>query len=106
LAEEPTVSTPLSDSTWLNDADLCPLEHLANVSGLSIEEVEDLVATDIIEGVDGDTSVRMVHIRHVVTVRKARRLRDDFELNQQGVALAMVLLRRIEVLEDELGRRG
>jgi chaperone modulatory protein CbpM len=100
------VSTPLSDSTWLNDADLCPLEHLANVSGLSIEEVEDLVATDIIEGVDGDTSVRMVHIRHVVTVRKARGLRDDFELNQQGVALAMVLLRRIEVLEDELGRRG
>jgi chaperone modulatory protein CbpM len=98
------VSTPLSDSTWLNDADLCPIEHLAEVSGLSIEEVEDLVETDIIERVDGGTSTRMVQVRHVRTVRMARRLRDDFELNRQGVALALVLLRRIEELEGVLAR--
>jgi chaperone modulatory protein CbpM len=94
----------LSDSTWLNDADLCPIEHLAEVSGLSIEEVEDLVETDIIERVDGGTSTRMVQVRHVRTVRMARRLRDDFELNRQGVALALVLLRRIEELEGVLAR--
>ena len=39
---------------------------------------------------------------HVVTVRTARRLRDDFELDRNGVALALTLLRRIAQLEAEV----
>ena len=36
--------------------------------------------------------------------RTARRLRDDFELNPDGLALAMRLLERVEELERELER--
>lgn len=96
------MSTPLSDSIWLNDADLCPLEHLAEVSGLSIEEIEDLIDTDVIKPTDTGAPMRMFQLRYVVTVKTARRLRDDFELDRQGVALALALLRRIDELEEEI----
>ena len=40
--------------------------------------------------------------RALQTARTAARLRSDFEINVQGVALAMTLLRRIADLEVEL----
>ena len=96
------MSTPLSDSIWLNDVDLCPLEHLAEVSGLSIEEIEDLIDTGIIQPVNTGTPPRMFQLRYVVTVKTARRLRDDFELDRQGLALALSLLQRIDELQAEI----
>ena len=51
---------------------------------------------------DAAVQPRSFHLLHVVTVRQARRLRDDFELDSNGVALAMTLLRRISVLERAL----
>jgi len=92
----------LNDSIWLNDVDLCPLEHLAEVSGLSIEEIEDLIDTDLIKPVDTGAPTRMFQLRCVVTVRTARRLRDDFELDRQGLALALSLLQRIDELQAEI----
>ena len=38
-------------------------------------------------------------------LRAAARLRADFELDLQGVALALTLLKRIEELQAELSRR-
>jgi chaperone modulatory protein CbpM len=96
------MSTPLSDSIWLNDVDLCPLEHLAEVSGLSIEEIEDLIDIEIIKPVDTSAQTRMFQLRYVVTVKTARRLRDDFELDRQGLALALSLLQRIDELQAEI----
>jgi chaperone modulatory protein CbpM len=97
------VSTPLSDSTWLNDVDLCPLEHLVEVSGLSIEEIEDLIDTDVITPVSSGAQTRLFQLRYVVTVKTARRLRDDFELDRHGLSLALSLLQRIDELQAELG---
>jgi chaperone modulatory protein CbpM len=72
------------------------------VSGLSLDEVEDLVANGVIPPADAPANPRCFHLLHVVTVRQARRLRDDFELDSNGVALAMTLRRRIRVLEQAL----
>ncbi|MDB5785868.1 chaperone modulator CbpM [Caballeronia mineralivorans] len=96
------MSAPLSDSIWLNEVDLCPLAHLAEVSGLSIEEIEDLVDTDVIKPVEAGSQTPMFQLRYVVTVKTARRLRDDFELDRQGLALALSLLQRIDELQAEI----
>jgi chaperone modulatory protein CbpM len=40
----------------------------------------------------------------MLLARTARRLRDDFELNPNGLALAMRLLATVEALECELDR--
>ncbi len=96
------MKTQVCGSIWLNDADVCSIEHLAEVSGLTIEEIDDLVASGIISPVDQDAQPRFFQLSHVVTVRTARRLRDDFQLNRGSVALALALLRRIDQLESEL----
>jgi len=96
------MSTPLSESVWLNDVDVCQVEYLVEVSGLSIEEIEDLIDTDVIKPVDTGTPTRMFQLRYVVTVKTARRLRDDFELDRRGLALALSLLQRIDELQAEI----
>jgi chaperone modulatory protein CbpM len=93
------------DAIWLGEGEVCTIEHLAEVSGLSLDEVEDLVVSGVIWPADAAKQPRGFHLLHVVTVRQARRLRDDFELDSNGVALAMTLLRRISVLERALSER-
>lgn len=92
----------LTESIWLNDAEVCRIEHLAELSGLSIEEIEDLIESGIIAPADEGAEPRSFQLRHVLTAKTARRLRDDFQLDRQGVALALTLLRRIGELEAEL----
>ncbi|CAH2810505.1 MAG: hypothetical protein CBARDMAM_6065 [uncultured Caballeronia sp.] len=92
----------MSESVWLNDVDVCQVEYLAEVSGLSIEEIEDLIDTGIIEPVNTSAPPRMFQLRYVVTVKTARWLRDDFEIDQRGLALALSLLQRIDELQAEI----
>lgn len=94
------MSMQLTHAVWLNEQDLCSIEHLAEVSGLSVEEIEDLVDSGSME--PAAAPERSFHLLHVVTVRQARRLRDDFQLDRNGLALAMTLVRRIEALEQAL----
>lgn len=96
------MNLPVTPAIWLGEGEVCTIEHLADVSGLSLDEVKDLVISGVIWPVDASTQRCCFHLMHVVTVRQARRLRDDFELDSNGVALAMTLLRRIRVLEQAL----
>ncbi|HEX9173768.1 MAG TPA: chaperone modulator CbpM [Telluria sp.] len=96
------MSLQVTHAICLDEGEVCSMEHLADVSGLSLDEVEDLVVCGVIWPADAATQPRCFHLLHVVTVRQARRLRDDFELDSHGVALAMTLLRRVSVLEQAL----
>ena len=96
------MSMETTEALWLSDTAVCHIEHLADVSGLSLEEIEDLVDSGLIAPVEAPPAPRTFHLVHVVTVRTARRLRDDFELDRNGVALALTLLRRIDALEAQL----
>lgn len=89
-------------AVWLGQADVCSMEHLAEISGLSLNEVADLEVSGVIWPADVAARPHCFHLLHVVTVRQARRLRDDFELDSNGMALAMTLLRRIGMLEQVL----
>jgi chaperone modulatory protein CbpM len=105
------MSLQVTHAIWLGEGEVCTIEHLADMSGLSLHEVEDLALSGVIWPADVVEQPRCFHLLHLVTVRQARRLRDDFELDSNGVALAMTLLRRIGVLEQALtlnqqGRTG
>jgi chaperone modulatory protein CbpM len=81
---------------------VCQIEQLAESSGLSIDEIEDLIENEIVVPTDPNTRPRTFQLHYIVTARTARRLRDDFQLDRHGIALAMALMRRINDLEAEL----
>jgi len=91
----------VTHAVWLNQADFCSIENLAEVSGLSLDELNDLVESGSIEPLHA-TRPDCFALLHVTTARRARRLRDDFQLDRNGVALAMALMLRIDALERAL----
>lgn len=95
----------ITESIWLNASDTCSFEHVVEVSGLSREELRDLVETGVIEPTGSEKGEYRFHTHCIAVARRARRLRDDFELNTQGLSLALALLRRIDDLEEELASR-
>ena len=96
------MNTQSTEAVWLNGNEVCLIEHLVEVSGLSIEEIEDLVENDLIEPMDRTIQPHLFSLRSVLIVKTARRMRDDFQLDSHSLALALTLLQRIDALEGEL----
>lgn len=97
-----TTTLSLTESVWLNDSDICSLAHIVEVSGLAEQDIMDLVETGILEPAKADPGNYFFRTDCVAIARTARRLRDDFELNPNGLALALNLLQRVSQLEQEL----
>ncbi len=87
---------------WLNEQAICLAQNLIEVSGLSNEELDDLIDNGVIVPVDTNAQPMSFALRYIVVASMARRLRDDFELDRHGMTLAMTLMRRIEQMELEL----
>jgi chaperone modulatory protein CbpM len=78
------------------------LTELKQISGLTIKEIEELVDFGILE-VQGKEADNWVFSSHCITVvRRATRLKKDFDLNPSGIALALTYLERIQDLEVRL----
>lgn len=98
------MNTHITESIWLNTSDICSFEHVVEVSGLSARELRELIEIGIIEPSNTDADNYFFHTHCIVVARQARRLRDDFELDTRGLALALNLLRRMDDLETEIAR--
>jgi chaperone modulatory protein CbpM len=97
------MSVLITESVWLNESGVCSLEELAHASGFSCEELEEFVASGVLETVEAEGGGAVAFQADcIVIARTARRLRDDFELDACGVGLAISLLRRIERLEAQV----
>jgi len=94
----------ITESIWLNASDICSFEHLIQVSGLSPDALLDLIEAGVIEPTNRDPANYFFTVDCIVIARTARRLRDDFDLDPQGLALAINLTQRIDKLEAELHR--
>ncbi|MBA2409217.1 MAG: hypothetical protein H0V62_05420 [Gammaproteobacteria bacterium] len=92
----------LTEVLWLDEHHEWSLTELAEVSGLSEAELHELVDGNVIVPVDPGATQRTFCSECIVTARTARRLRDDFELDAQGMVLALALLDRIRDLEAQL----
>lgn len=97
------MNSEVIDAQWLDSEVELSLADLAACSGLSEAEVLELVDCGVLAPVVDTPAGRGVFGGHcVVVVRAASRLRDEFELDTPGIALAIGLLERIRGLEAEL----
>ena len=87
---------------WLDQHHELSLTELTVLSGLSETELHELVDCGVILPADPNAAHWVFHTDCVVVARTACRLRDDFELNAQGLALALALLERVHDLEAQL----
>src|SRR4051794_35903138 len=92
----------MTETIWLNEIALCSFEQLAEASGLSFEELSELVDSGVLEPADRTAQPPLFRLGSLAMVNSARRLRDDFELDRNGLTLALRLLQRIRELEREL----
>jgi chaperone modulatory protein CbpM len=92
----------LTEVFWLHEHHALSVRQLSELSGLSELEVNELMDYGAIEPIDIDARERSFDAQCIVAVRTACRLRDDFDLNMHGVALALTLLDRISALDEQV----
>ena len=84
------------EAQWIDAGGDCSVRELAQLAGVSPSLIESLVE----HGALTDDAVERA--ASVTIVRSVRRLQDDFDLDANGLAVALSLLRRVQVLEREL----
>ena len=92
----------LAEALWLEQHRDVSLIELAELSGLSEAELRELVDLGAIAPIDTNATPWTFRGDCIAAVKIACRLRNDFELDAQGLALALSLLERIRALETEL----
>ena len=90
------------DSTWLSESHEWSISELLELSGLSAGELQELIDCGALTPLHGEAASCVFASHSLVTVRTASRLRQGFELEPQGLAVAVALLGRIRDLEAEL----
>ena len=90
------------DAVWLEKQGDLSVARLAELSGMTEADLRELVAYGALDPINPDEVEWMFKGNCVVTVRIASRLRRDFELDAQALALALSLIGRIHRLESEL----
>ena len=102
------MSWPRDEALLLEEHILVALEDLTQASGLTAQEIIELVEYGVFEPVGADAVGRgeprawRFAARCIVTGRTASRLRQDFDLSTSGLALVLSLLERIETLERQI----
>ena len=92
----------LTEVHWLDEHHELSLTQLAELSGLLETELHELVECGVIAPIDRGATALSFRADCIVTTRTAYRLRQDFELDAPGLALALTLLDRIHKLETQL----
>ena len=92
----------LTELVWLDERNELSLPELAELSGLPEPELIALVECGAIVPVDPEATTHSFSARWIVVARTATRLRNAFELDTQGLALALTLLERVHELEARL----
>lgn len=90
------------DANWLDEDAGYTLLQLIELSGLARAEVLLLVEYSVLAPMEPDTAQPRFSVDSVALARAAQRLRDDFELDVDALALMMTLLKRVRELESRL----
>ncbi|MFZ6815569.1 chaperone modulator CbpM [Undibacterium sp. Rencai35W] len=94
--------TSISDLAWIDNMSVYSENDLIEISGLSGNEIQDLIENELIKLLSDEQSVKIFSMQALITARNARRIRDDFELDRNGMVLAVTLMRRISELENQI----
>ena len=94
----------LTEAVWLDERGAITLVELSQCSGLTERELRELVEFGVLDPVDPDAPSLRFAAKCISAARAACRLRNDFELDSQGLALVLSLLERVEELENAMQR--
>lgn len=94
----------LTETVWLDESGTVTLIELAECSGLSESELRELVEMGALEPLDLAAGDWRFGAQCITAARAARRLRSDFELETNSLALVLSLLERVRELESEVQR--
>jgi len=92
----------LTEAVWLDESEEFSLPQLAELSGLTVTELQQLVEYEALEPCDPSAPVLTFKAQCLTTARAACRLRGDFDLDPSGLAVVLTLLERIRDLETRL----
>jgi len=92
----------IEEALWLYEHGEFSLDDFRDLSGLSEAELRELVECGVLTPIDPHAANLTFSADRLVIARSARRLRRDFELDTDAVALAVTRLDRIRALEAEL----
>jgi hypothetical protein len=87
---------------WLHAHFELSLAQVCELSGLSETELRELVECGALAPADPGAREWTFGADRLVVARSASRLRKDFDLDSQGLALAVALLERVRDLEQQL----
>jgi len=93
-----------TEVVWLDEHRVVSLEELLLVSGLSREELLELVQGGAIPVRETRGTSYYFSAQVISVARTACRLRDELELDVAGLAVALRLLERVRSLEDEIAQ--
>lgn len=91
-----------TDALWLDERAGITLGELVKLSGLPEEVLVELVECGVLVPAEKGAAQWSFSVGCIATVWTARRLREDFDLDANALALALRLLGRIRELEDQL----
>lgn len=95
--------TPDTEAVWLDEQRVVSLGELVEVSGLTRDELLELVQGGAIP-VREQGGTYVFSARVISVARTACRLRDELELDMTGLGVALRLLDRVRGLEEEIAR--
>ena len=90
------------DALWLDAHHEISFAQLAESAGASEAELRELIEHGALAPINPQNVEWTFTGNCVVTVRTARRLRSDFDLDPHALALALTYVARIQELEAEL----
>ena len=93
-----------SESILLNEHNEISLTELAELSGISLEELDHLVDSGALTPNNPTDSILHFNSRCVLSIRTLYRLKKDFELEANALSLMLVFLERIRLLEYQLSK--
>lgn len=96
------MKTGHTEALWLDEHHEVSFTELAESSGLSAEELRELVDYGALVPTNQPAAPLTFGGNCVVTVRTAYRLRNDFDLDPHALALALKFIDRIRELEAQL----
>lgn len=92
----------LTEVTWLSDNYLVSYDELTQLSGLTPSDIQQLLDNGVLTPQDNDAN--QFNSTTIILLRKVSRLKQDFELDINGMCLSLALLQRINSLEQQLSQ--
>src|SRR5690349_8311020 len=90
------------ETVWLDEHHECTTIEIMELSGVTEDELNELVDCGVLSPIDPNTTPWRFSASCLAVARELHRLRGDFEIAPEDLALFAKLLERIRDLETEV----